>query len=933
MSNHSSSLSFLALALLSALAAPLITCGGRPNTTDPDGGLGTGTVSGAVIKGRVGAATVSVYRFEGGTRGAKVGSATTAADGTFSVDVGISQGPFILVATRGAFVDEASGASIELNTEELTLIVPSFATGHQLGGLLVTPISHLATALALFYMRTEALPLDAAVDDAFSSLNGHFAGVDWQSVVPRDLTTAQGIQLDDATKAGLVLAGLSQLALNVSRDTGLSPGGAVNPLSLTKTLYADLENDGFFDGVTPGGPLYLPPAGAVNAPYGLDGATVRFTLATAISNWLNNPRYTYGVRIKDVQALLHAISINSNARIFRTTGNAFDQQPPSLSFTTPLDRYAKASLVYVEVAATDATGVDKVHFDLNGNRFEAVKQSNGNYGAILNLKTGDNDFAAWGQDTIGNSGEAASAPHRLSFRSTLDTTPPSIQHVISSTEGGFYQSEQNLGIASSNGEPAMPVQFTGIGVKETIGAGSTIYKSVARLDWAGVAPSADELFSTNASNTPWLRFRVQYNINADAPLTSATYSIACEGCPPATGDLLSFEYVNGYQHYALPINAVTVPALGRAQASPLALSIRVTVKDAAGNESTTDAHSLTIHLVGPPVAFREDANYWQSTSPDPQSVYYYRVNYAGGADKRYDSLFSANNPNFQNDPAVPARAIRVLVKNPFPFPVVVNLTPQDSATWAFTEDWDDDSVTAPTATFTHDGITYDRDYDWAHGNYRLYCRGTNPCADYETAIHTLGDTTPGFFCIPDTEPPPTVTNPFDITNSAWTTRGYLSPQLAYNEPPSSAAPGGYQLLSQPAWRVPAASGTTPGEAVVYIVVPRARPGSPPLVPPLVHQALPGRTARLQYHYRDYWAINGQGANSCVDGETGTRYYSTIFTAQFWYRFLATSAFKQNASWQVNTRATFNDGTSFTAFGAPAVAGASATSINVDLTSP
>src|SRR5438067_594440 len=91
-----------------ALAAE-VSCG-RPASTPlaPQSGIVAGTVIGPVA-----GATVHVWRLdEHGRRAFDEGSATTAADGTFSVGVGAAQGPFLIVASGGSFTDPATGVVV-----------------------------------------------------------------------------------------------------------------------------------------------------------------------------------------------------------------------------------------------------------------------------------------------------------------------------------------------------------------------------------------------------------------------------------------------------------------------------------------------------------------------------------------------------------------------------------------------------------------------------------------------------------------------------------------------------------------------------------------------------------------------------------------------------------------------------------------------------
>ena len=425
--------------LLLSLLTLLLTAAGcwesRP-TVGPPGADAGGTLSGLVIKGRVSGATVNVFRLTGAERGAQVATTTTDTNGAFSVGVGASEGPFLVVTTGGTFVDEASGAIIRLNADELTALVPTFPVGTHVEGLLVTPISHLAAGFALRQVRMGTAEPGAASDEAWLLLNAHFGGLDWRHTVPTDVTVSTASQLDEGARAGLILAGLSQEAYTAAEQAGLTPGGSINALSLTTTLYEDLTADGYFDGVGEGGArLVLLPG--VLMPYPLDGQTARFTLATAIQTFLSNPRCTYRVTPADVEPLVRDLSRGSSPRLFREAGGDFDTTPPSVSIrakyratdgglvdASPPDVPFVRGLITLEVDAADDSTVRSLSVTQQGAALTSAPLGNtvnhfvGTWDASLAVD-GELLFNVVSEDGRGNSGETL-------FKVRVDNTPPGI---------------------------------------------------------------------------------------------------------------------------------------------------------------------------------------------------------------------------------------------------------------------------------------------------------------------------------------------------------------------------------------------------------------------------------------------------------------------------------------------------------------------------
>lgn len=352
-----------AVALL--LSVALGACSGRPAVEPPPADLGV--VAGRVFKGAVKDAAVTVYRLEGTKRGAIAGTATTDADGAFRVAVGTATGPFLVVATAGSFTDEATGVSVQVNSAELTALIPTFDVETKLEAVRVTPVSHLAAGLALYWVDAEGKALAAADTEAWLHLNAHFGALDWRTQTPTDVTTAAGATLDEPTKEGLLLAALSMEARLIAEQAGLTPGGRVNPLSLTAALYDDVTADGFFDGIGRTGRLVLPQGGAV-ADAGpsatlLDGQTARTSLAQGIAKFLSSDRNVTHVSLADVQQLINAIATNDDARIFRGTSGPADVEPPVITFIKPAtDMAGVRGTVELEVQALDGVAVKSFVF-------------------------------------------------------------------------------------------------------------------------------------------------------------------------------------------------------------------------------------------------------------------------------------------------------------------------------------------------------------------------------------------------------------------------------------------------------------------------------------------------------------------------------------------------------------------------------------------
>src|SRR4051812_20661508 len=309
---------------LAVVGAVMVTsgCGGGPSlsfSSQPRNGRPS-TTAYAVASGNVTAYRVATD----GIRGSVVGTATTDQNGVFQLKLTQpTTGPLLISVSSGTYVEPATGTTVNLSGGEITAIAASqvHVAGDVIGGVLVSPISHLVAQVVTRRVLAGGLSVDAALKQAADLLNSHFGGIDWQALGPiPDATSEEAgvVQLNNETKAALILAGLSMEARNLSLARGLTAGGALNSFTLLTALADDLAADGFFDGVGTEGKLALP-AGAANA-YGLDGQTVRGTLANAIRDFLSSNRNASRVTSADADPGVLAIATDGNPQLFRDNG-------------------------------------------------------------------------------------------------------------------------------------------------------------------------------------------------------------------------------------------------------------------------------------------------------------------------------------------------------------------------------------------------------------------------------------------------------------------------------------------------------------------------------------------------------------------------------------------------------------------------------------
>jgi hypothetical protein len=353
---------FPVLALILAGCGAGSITGNQQQQVSDAGGAATPTP--ALVAWPVANGNVTAYELNASlTRGQVVGTTQTDGAGNFTLALmTATRAPLLVVVSSGTFIEPATGTSIALTGSELTAMLPAATRlpGDTLTGTLVSPVSHLIATLAAYYASQGSAP-DAALLSATTVLDAHFGGITWSGLgaLP-DLTTAASgvVQLNDAARGELVIAGLSQEAKNLSVAKNLTPGGPLNSLSLLEALASDLAGDGYFDGAGAGGARL-----AVANAYSLDGQTVRATLAQGVSTFLSSTRNASAIAQADSQALLTAIATDSSPQIFRDQGGgSIDITPPSITFTAPAANTSVHGQVTIDATATDTGGMHTFAF-------------------------------------------------------------------------------------------------------------------------------------------------------------------------------------------------------------------------------------------------------------------------------------------------------------------------------------------------------------------------------------------------------------------------------------------------------------------------------------------------------------------------------------------------------------------------------------------
>lgn len=259
-----------------------------------------GSLGGTATKGPVGNAMVAAYAIGNGQMGSQIGTATTDANGNFTVAMGGYAGPVMLQVGGGTYLDEATGTVMTMAPGDvMTAVMPGFAAGATVGGIQVTPVTAMAQA------RAQAMAggmTDANIAAANAAMGNYFSVGDILHTPPMNplMTGAGNGAGQDARNYGMALAGMSQYA----QSQGLGSSSA-----MVTALMHD-ASDGFMNGQIGANPIPMGTGGMMGG--GMMQATAGTGgLASAMANFMNSNANVSGLTMADMAALMQQLATAS----------------------------------------------------------------------------------------------------------------------------------------------------------------------------------------------------------------------------------------------------------------------------------------------------------------------------------------------------------------------------------------------------------------------------------------------------------------------------------------------------------------------------------------------------------------------------------------------------------------------------------------------
>lgn len=293
---------FFPLALTAAAVMMLAGCGGGGSSMDgidPGTSSGTGTLSGSVIKGPVSGATVKAFALTGGTMSSLISSATTDANGAFTIPMGNYAGPVMLQMSGGTYTDEATGSPMAMGPGDMmTAVLPTIAAGAAVNGVAVTPLTAMAQAMA---QRMAGGLTDANIAAANAAVSNYYMVHDilhTQPINPLVPGSAAGAS-QDMRNYGMTLAAMSQYA----KGAGMMASSA-----FVTAMMGDAA-DGVMDGKAAGAPITM---GSGGAGMMAGGSMMRpdaggAGLTAAMLDFMNSGLNRSGLTAADMAALMQQL--------------------------------------------------------------------------------------------------------------------------------------------------------------------------------------------------------------------------------------------------------------------------------------------------------------------------------------------------------------------------------------------------------------------------------------------------------------------------------------------------------------------------------------------------------------------------------------------------------------------------------------------------
>ena len=323
--------------MMAAAAVAELTAIGCKTTPSAPAGAGVSTFAGVVS---VGAPVRGSLRVESLGDNAEVlaphGTGVSDENGRFSLSV-VTPERLGRICAQGEFIDPATGAPLRIS-EMCSIVYLSSSVDH----ISVNPWTHLVQVRAGCLTHKAKLSPEDAYATAKREMNTLLAcQTPTMNVVDAIPATVEP-GTDAEIHAGLVTAGLSQLAVELSTAMGYTPGKRLTIAQLLAGLAQDVANDCEFDGMNEGQPIFI-------EGYPLAANTLRsetLGLAHGVRDFVTSESNHLGLSIQDIKDFLICLS-----------HEPFDSEGPTVAILSPPAGSVMAGEIKVSCAASDPSSI------------------------------------------------------------------------------------------------------------------------------------------------------------------------------------------------------------------------------------------------------------------------------------------------------------------------------------------------------------------------------------------------------------------------------------------------------------------------------------------------------------------------------------------------------------------------------------------------
>ena len=291
----------LTLAIGSSLV--LFGCGGGSGGGGGATSSVDGVISGAAVKDPVSSATVTAYAINNGVMGTQIGTGTTDTQGNFTVSIGAYSGPVMLRMSGGTYTDEATGASMTMQSGDvMTSVMPQAVAGAVMSGMQITPL----TSMAQMRAQTMSGGMTAAnITAANTAMGSYFSVGDILYTHPMNpLTAGSGTgATEDMRNYGIMLAAMSEYAHSIGMPVS---SGIV-------TAMMNDAADGVMNGMMGNTQIVMGGMGGMMGTGTNPLATGAGTsgLASAMTAFMGSAMNRSGLIVADMQALMNKMNTSS----------------------------------------------------------------------------------------------------------------------------------------------------------------------------------------------------------------------------------------------------------------------------------------------------------------------------------------------------------------------------------------------------------------------------------------------------------------------------------------------------------------------------------------------------------------------------------------------------------------------------------------------